>query len=267
MALVSVGDIELDCERSGSGPPLLMMMGMGGTMLSWGEPFLEALRRDFEVIAYDHRGVGASTRLDGPITIVELARDAAGLLEALELDSAHVLGISMGGMVAQELALARPELVRTLALGCTYCGGAGSVSMSAEVGSRLAESRLSGDRARALRVSWESNVSAQFAGDEQAWSRFLANGMRRRVALEVIVEQARAIAAHDTSARLGGIELPTLVLHGSVDQILPVENGHMVARLIPGSRLEIFDGVGHLFFWERAERSAELVRANAAVHA
>ncbi len=183
MALVSVGDIELDCERSGSGPPLLMLMGMAGTMLSWGEPFLDALREDFEVIVYDHRGVGASTRLDGPITIAQMAQDAAGLLEALGIDAAHVLGISMGGMIAQELVLKRPELVRTLALGCTYCGGPGSVGMAPEVATRLAEARQSGDRERALRVSWEANVSPQFAADEQAWARFREIGMTRSVAL------------------------------------------------------------------------------------
>src|ERR1700758_808181 len=98
MALVRVGDGGLDCDRSGSAPPLLMMMGMGGTMLNWGEPFLDALRPDFELIVYDHRGVGASTRLDGPLTIAQLAQDAAGLLDALGFDTAHVLGISMGGM-------------------------------------------------------------------------------------------------------------------------------------------------------------------------
>ena len=102
MSLISVGAVELDYERSGAGPPLLMIMGRSGTYAHWGEPFLELLRRDFELIVYDHRGVGASTRLDGPVTIREMARDAAGLLGALELDSAHVLGISMGGMIAQE---------------------------------------------------------------------------------------------------------------------------------------------------------------------
>ncbi len=87
-----------------------MIMGMSGTHLTWGEPFLADLRQDFETIVYDHRGVGASTRLEGPVTIAQLAEDAAGLLAALELESAHVLGISMGGMVAQELALSHPEL-------------------------------------------------------------------------------------------------------------------------------------------------------------
>jgi 3-oxoadipate enol-lactonase len=267
MALVRVGEIELDCERSGSGPPLLMMMGMAGTMLTWGEPFLEALRRDFELITYDHRGIGASTRLEGAITIAELARDAAGLLDALGVTSAHVLGISMGGMVAQELVLARPELVRTLALGCTFCGGPESVGVPDEVAARLARARLTRDRELALRTSWEANVSPTFAADEQAWARFHAIGMRRSVALEVIARQRDAIAAHDTCERLGAITPPTIVIHGELDQILPVQNGRIVARLIPDARLEVFEGVGHLFFWERTERSAELVRANAAVHA
>ena len=107
MTVLDVGDIQLDYERSGNaaGPPLLLIMGMSGTALHWGEPFLEGLRADFDVIAYDHRGVGASSRWTGRSRSRGMAEDAAGLLDALEIDSAHVLGISMGGMIAQELAL------------------------------------------------------------------------------------------------------------------------------------------------------------------
>jgi pimeloyl-ACP methyl ester carboxylesterase len=267
MALVGVGEIELDCERSGSGPPLLLIMGMSGTFSHWSETFLELLRRDFEVIVYDHRGVGASSRLEGPITIRQMAEDAAGLLTALEIDSAHVLGISMGGMIAQELVLAHPRRLRTLTLGCTYCGGPGSALMSPEIMRRIAEARASRDRERAIRTSWELNVSPAFAADEEAWARFREIGLRRAVALPVIAEQGRAISAHDTSARLGEIALPTLVLHGTADQILPVQNAPLLAERIPGARLELFDDVGHLFFWEIPERSAELLRDHIAVHA
>jgi 3-oxoadipate enol-lactonase len=266
MTVVQVGEIELDYERTGAGPPLLLIMGMSGTSLSWGEPFLEELRRDFDVIAYDHRGVGASSRLQGPLTIRQMAADAAGLLYALELGSAHVLGISMGGMVAQELALAQPDLIRTLALGCTYCGGPGSVHIDPQVLLPLIEARQAGDRELALRRSWEINVSPAFAADEEAWARFVAIALRRSVAVSVIEQQARAIAAHDTSERLGGIEQRTLVIHGTVDRLLPLANGEMIAELIPGASLERFDGVGHLFFWERPERAAELLRAHAGVH-
>jgi 3-oxoadipate enol-lactonase len=267
MPQARVGEIELSYERAGSGPPLLMIMGMSGTFDHWNAAFLADLRRDFETIVYDHRGIGASSRLKGPVTIAQLAEDAAELLAALELESAHVLGISMGGMVAQELALAHPERVRALTLGCTYCGGEGSSVAAEEVMRRLAEGMMSGDRERALRTAWEINVSPEFAADEQAYARFREIGLRRAVPVEVIMEQMRAITAHDTSARLPEIALSTLVIHGTLDQMLPVQNGHMIAGLIPDSRLEIFEGVGHLFFWEQPERAAELVRAHVAVHA
>jgi 3-oxoadipate enol-lactonase len=267
MPIASVGEIELDYERGGSGPPLLLIMGLSGTYLHWGEPFLKGLRRDFDVIVYDHHGVGASTRLEGPITIVEMAENAAGLLDALGIDSAHVLGISMGGMIAQELALAHPERIRTLTLGCTYCGGEGSSLASPEVSQRLTTSRRSGDRELATRTAWEANVSAGFVDDADAYAAYIAISRRRAVALPVIAAQVQAISGHDTSARLHELTLPTLVIHGTADEIIPVQNGRLVASYIPGSRLEIFEGVGHLFFWERPDRSAELVREHATVSA
>jgi 3-oxoadipate enol-lactonase len=264
MPVVDAGNVELSYERSGSGPPLFLIMGLSGTMLHWGEPFLEALRGDFEVIAFDNRGVGASSRVEAPFTIADLAADAAGLLAALELESVHLMGISMGGMVAQELALAHPERIRTLTLGCTYCGGPGnSLPAQPEVGAAV----MSGDRERALRATWEANVSASFARDADAYEAFRAIGQERPVAVAVMMEQLSAITRHDTSTRLGALNMPTLVVHGTEDRIIPVENGRMVAGLIPGSRLEILQDIGHLFFWELPERSAELVREHALVHA
>jgi pimeloyl-ACP methyl ester carboxylesterase len=267
MTVIAVGEIELDYERTGAGPPLLLIMGMSGTALHWDEPFLEELRRDFDVIAYDHRGVGASTRLDAPVTIREMAADAAALLEALQVDSAHVMGISMGGMIAQELALARPERVNTLTLGCTYCGGEGSSLTSQAVLQRLTEAMVSGERERALRVGFEVNVSAAYAADDAAYERFLQIANRRAVAVPVVLAQMQACLAHDTNARLSELAMPTLVMHGTEDQLLPVDNGRLIASRVPGSRLEIFDGAGHLFFWEQPQRSAELLREHAAVPA
>ncbi len=267
MSLIDVGEVELDCQRTGAGPPLLMIMGRSGTYAHWGEPFLDQLRGHFELILYDHRGVGASSRLHGPVTIREMAGDAAGLIAALELDSVHVLGISMGGMVAQELALAAPERIRTLTLGCTYCGGPGSVRTSDAVQQRIAEAIASGEVQRMIRASFEANFSSAFAADEEVWARFLEISLRRRVSLEVILAQTQACVEHDTSARLADIALPTQVIHGTVDQVLPVQNGRMIAGLIDGSRLQLLEDVGHLFFWERPERSAELLRAHVAAYA
>src|SRR5258708_29746341 len=267
MPRVRAGEVELDVERGGEGPPLLLIMGMSGTALHWGEELLEDLRRDFDVIAFDNRGVGARTRLDGEVTIREMADDAAALLGALEIDSAHVMGISMGGMIAQELALAHPELVRTLTLGCTYCGGEGSAVTSQETIALLGEAMMSGDRARAVRTGSEVNVSAPFAADEDAWMAFAAIAERRAVAVTVGIAQMQAIAGHDTSARLPSLRMPTLMIRGTEDRMLPVSNGHMIAELIPEARLEILAGVGHRFFWAQPQRTAELVRAHAAVRA
>src|SRR5580693_3444974 len=167
MPLAKAGQIELSYDRAGEGPPLLLIMGMSGTKHHWGAAVLEQLRRDFETIVYDHRDAGDSTKTRQPFTIADLAADAAGLLEALELDSAHVMGISMGGMIAQELALAHPERIASLTLGCTYCGGEGSVRASEEVWARVIGAGRSGDRELVMRTMWEINVSAAFAADER----------------------------------------------------------------------------------------------------
>jgi pimeloyl-ACP methyl ester carboxylesterase len=267
MPLAKAGQIELSYDRAGDGPPLLLIMGMSGTKHHWGPRVLAELQRDFETIVYDHRDAGDSTRTGAPFTIADLARDAAELLGALEIESAHVMGISMGGMVAQELALGHPERVRALTLGCTYCGGPGSSLTSEETIGRLAEAMHSGDRRRAIRTAWEVNVSEAFAADESEWERFLAAGMQYALPVPVIMEQMRAIAGHDTSARLGGLGAPTLIVHGTEDLMLPVQNARLIDGLIECSRLEILEGVGHMFFLEQPERTAELVREHALVNA
>ncbi|MGN6372285.1 MAG: alpha/beta fold hydrolase [Solirubrobacteraceae bacterium] len=265
MPVLKAGEIELGYERSGQGPPLLLIMGMSGTLMHWGEPLLSRLREHFEVIVYDHRGIGSSTKVGEPFTIADLADDTAALMDALELQAADVMGISMGGMVAQELALRHPERLRSLVLGCTYAGGEGSALTGEETMRRLAEAMTSGDRSRAIRTAWEVNVSARFA-DAPAFDSFLEIGSANAVPVPVIMEQMRAIVSHDTSGRLADIGAPTLVVHGTEDEMLPVRNAYAIAERIPGAHLEIFEGVGHLFFWEEPERSAELVREHAAAH-
>ncbi len=266
MSHLTVGGRRLFHQRRGSGhEPLLLIQGMSGTHLSWGEPFVDGLAEDFDVVAYDHRGIGRSDRVDGPFTIRHLAEDAAGLLDELGWETAHVLGISMGGMVAQELALAHPERIRTLTLGCTYCGG-GSQLASAETLARLSAGFASGDRERAIRTGFEVNVSPAFAAQPGAWETFRAMAKSLPAPIPVIMLQMQAIAGHDTSKRLPSLDVPTLVVHGDLDGMLPVANGRMIASLIPGARLEVLEGVGHMFWWEQPERSAALIRAHALAH-
>ena len=263
MPTATVNGHDLHWVERGEGEPLLLIMGMSGTHLSWGDPFQDLLARDFRVIAYDHRGVGRSSAAEAGYAIADLADDAAGLLTELGLDSAHVLGISMGGMVAQELTLRHPDRVRTLSLGCTYSGGEGAALAPAETAKKLQASFAAGDRERALRIGWEVNVSEAFAADEDEFAAFRQRAIDLPVPIPVIMGQAQAIMGHDTSERLGDIVVPTLVVHGTEDRMLPVANGRLIAERVPGARYEELDGVGHLFWIEQPERSAELVRDHA----
>lgn len=255
-----IGGHELHVLRRGSGDPLLLVQGMSGSHVSWGDPFLSQLEDGLDCVTYDHRGIGLSSAVSADFSIAELADDAVGVLDALELSSAHVMGISMGGMVAQEIALRHPDRVRTLTLGCTYCGGPQSRLADESVISRLTEGMMSGDRERAIRTGFEVNVSAAFGAEESNFATFREMALAHPAAVQVIMLQMQAIAGHDTSGRLGEITAPTLVVHGTEDQMLPVSNGELIASLIPGARLEILEGIGHMFWWEQPERSAQLVR-------
>jgi 3-oxoadipate enol-lactonase len=263
MAHASIDGHEIFYDRGGTGEPLLLVMGMAGTHRTWGEPFVEALREDFDAVVYDHRGIGLSSHAEAGFSIAALADDAAALLDELGWESAHVVGISMGGMVAQELALRHAERVRTLTLGCTYAGGPGSALTSEAVAGRLGSAWTSGDRELAIRAGWEANVSAAFAGDDAGYAAFRKQALAVKAPLPTIFAQLQAINGHDTSARLGEIEAPTLIVHGTDDEMLPVGNARAIAERMPRARLELFEGVGHLFFWERPADSARLVREHA----
>jgi 3-oxoadipate enol-lactonase len=254
---------ELYYERAGSGEPLLLIQGMSGTHVAWGDPFQEPLRERFDVIAFDNRGIGLSAPVAGPFSIIEMAEDTAALMEVLGLESAHVVGISMGGMIAQELALAHPERLRTLTLGCTYCGGPGSKLMPEENARKLMEAMASGDREQAIRASYEVNLSPSFRADEGRFAAFHEMATSVPAVKETIQLQIQAIFGHDTSGRLAELSKPTLVIHGTDDGVLPYPNGELVASLVPGARLETLEGVGHMFWWEQPEVSADLIRAHA----
>jgi 3-oxoadipate enol-lactonase len=263
MPKIELAGTELHYERAGAGEPLLLIQGMSANHMAWGRPFSSLLEQSFEVISFDNRGIGLSSRVTEAFSIAEMAADTAGLLDALEIESAHVLGISMGGMIAQELALAQPEKLRSLTLGCTYCGGEGSQLMDPADFQGLVEAMGSGDAQRVFRAMYELNLSPGFRGEESRYDDFTAMAEALPAPRETIGLQVQAIAAHDTNARLPGIATSTLVIHGTVDRVLGYPNGPLIAGLIPGARLETYEDIGHMFWWEQPERSAELVREHA----
>ena len=236
----------MNYERGGEGEPLLLIQGMSANLLAWGKPFRSLLERSFEVICFDNRGIGLSSPVEEAFSIAELAADTAALLEALEIEKAHVLGISMGGMIAQELALAHPERLRSLTIGCSYCGGPGSQLMNPADFQKLAEAMSSGDRNRVYRAMYELNLSPGFRAQESRYAEFTAMAEAVPAARQTIVFQMQAIAAHDTSGRLPQLSVPTQVVHGTVDRVLGYPNGPLIASLIPGARLETLEDVGHM---------------------
>jgi 3-oxoadipate enol-lactonase len=260
---VELPGTELHYERSGEGEPLLLIQGMSANHLAWGRPFSSLLERSFDVVAFDNRGMGLSRRVSEAFSIAEMAADTLALLDALEIERAHVLGISMGGMIAQELALAHPGRLRSLTLGCTYCGGEGSQLMDPADFQGLVEAMASGDAQRVYRAMYELNLSPGFRADEGHYAEFVEMAEALPAARETIGLQVQAIAAHDTSARLPELTVPPLVIHGTADRVLGYPNGPLIASLAPGARLETFEDVGHLFWWEQPERAADLVREHA----
>jgi pimeloyl-ACP methyl ester carboxylesterase len=264
---VPVAGCELHVERRGAGDPLLLIQGMGGNSAHWGEPFLRELERDFEVIAYDHRGTGRSAPLQGEITTAGLAADAIALLHALEIERTHVLGFSMGGMVAQELALSAPQRVASLVLAGTSAGGTQSKPTSDDVVRALTFAALSRDHERMLRTGFSYVVSEPYAAVAENYASFAAAAREHPASIQILLEQQSAVFGHDTFGRLRTLEVPTLVIHGTEDQMLSWVNGDLIASTVPGARLEVLDGVGHLVYWEQPERTAQLIREHAAAHA
>ncbi len=262
MPSIDAGGTELHYLRAGTGEPMLLIQGMSATHLTWGRPFLSPLEESFDCIVFDNRGMGLSGRAEMPFTTADLAADTVGLLDSLEVESAHVVGISMGGMVAQELALAHPERIRTLTLGATYCGGPEGTLMDPEDLQMLGAAMASGDREQVLRAMWVINLSPTFREDEARFAEFCEMASALPTPKEVILQQMRACGAHDTSARLGQVSVPTQIVHGTADRLLGVGNGVQIAGLI-GVDPQLLEGVGHMFWWEQPERAAALVRDHA----
>lgn len=259
MPIVKVGELSMEYYVEGQGPPLLMIMGLGGQASSWGESFLEALRPRFRVIRFSNRGTGLTDKPDAEYTIGMMADDAAGLLRELGIGRAHVLGISMGGMIAQELVLNHRELVQGLVLGCTTCGWEKGAPPSQEViAAIMPQEGLSPEEQ--VRKSWPVITTPEFLERGRDFlEEMLRKGLENPTPVYALLRQVAAIQAFNTYERLPRIQAPTLVLHGDRDLLVPLENGRILAERIPGARLHVLPGAGHVFFWEFPREAAEAI--------
>lgn len=249
-------------EESGAGDPLLLIMGLGYSLDMWHRT-RPAMAEHYRTVVFDNRGVGKSDVPTGPYAIAQMADDAAAVLDAAGIERTHVYGVSMGGMIAQELTLRHPERVRSLVLGCTSFGGPNSVPAAPPVIQTL--------MARAT-MSPEEGVEAMIPfiyGPSTPRARIDEDlAIRRRTFPQAAgyLAQVQGIMAWNCYDRLENIRVPTLVLHGEADQLVPPENGRILARKIPGARLVTFEKASHIYPTDEPEAAnREVLRFLASV--
>jgi 3-oxoadipate enol-lactonase len=250
MPRTDANGVTLYYELTGTGERLLVISGTGGDLREQPRVSDGPLSEHFEVLAYDQRGLGRSSVPPWPYAMKDFADDAAALLEAVGWGDCLVIGISFGGMVAQQLTIRHPERVRRLVLACTSAGGAGGASYPLHELVELSPEERSRVRMQLIDTRWDE--AWQRANPEMV--RLLGERMHLDDQGETapgLSNQLAARADHDTSERLGAIACPTLVCGGRFDGIAPPANSAFLARSIPGARLEMFDG-GHGFFIQDA---------------
>jgi pimeloyl-ACP methyl ester carboxylesterase len=257
-------ELEYDTFGERRSRPLLLVMGLGTQMIAWEEDFCQALaERDFYVIRFDNRDVGLSTHLDelgtpslaavmskqarSPYMLDDMADDAAGLLDALGIPAAHVVGASMGGFISQLLAIKHPEKVLTLTSIMSALGGDDDVAASPEVTAALLAPPPPD---RDGLIEWGVSMSRLLGGplyfEEERSRAMRVRAVDRAVSLSGTLRQLAAIiAAQSRREALGRTRVPVLVVHGDSDPLVPVENGKRTAAAVRGARLVIVPGMGH----------------------
>lgn len=254
MPYAPVEDIEIHYTERGRGKPLLMLMGFGAAGDLWGSEFLDALAAHFRLLLPDHRGTGATPRGTAPYTIPRLAQDSLAVLDREGILAAHILGVSLGGMIAQEIAIEHPARVRGLVLGCTTPGGPEEVQPRRTVLDDLERVGLFGGRLNGLLVTPE--FLARRTG---LLTRLALRAMARPTSPRVLTEQLAAAASFDASARLHAIIAPALVITGDRDTLIPAANSRLLVRGIRGAQGVIVKNTAHCFYWEAPERAAKAI--------
>jgi 3-oxoadipate enol-lactonase len=251
MPFVPVRDIRMYYEIRGNGPRLLFVSGTGGDLRRSPNAFDSPLPKHFEVLSYDQRGLGQTDRPDIPYTMADYAADANALLQAVGWDRCHVMGVSFGGMVAQEFALRYPQRVERLVLACTSSGGVGGASYPLH---ELAGLSLEEWARRIVELSdtrrdaaWQATYPEDFKALVEETLAGLKVGAHEPGRAVGARRQIEARKGHDTYHRLPQLRMPVFLCGGRYDGIAPVSNQQAMLQQLPNAQLELFEG-GHLFF-------------------
>jgi 3-oxoadipate enol-lactonase len=246
MTQITVGDIDINYEIQGSGTPLLMIMGLSFSLLDWGDKFTELLARNYQLILFDNRDGGLTSQSTRPYSIADMADDAAGFLDGLNIPKAHVFGASMGGAIAQQFSLKYPHKLDKLILGCTMAGG---------VCSQLGDISgvMNGNLAELLFTPTFIQNNGQELGE------FLSKTTPLHSQGDALLRQMQAFGTHDTCDRLTEIQASTLILTGDKDIAIPRSNSDLLAAKIPKAKLEIIAGAAHGFSYSHPDISADFI--------
>ena len=248
MAFVENQGANIYWDEQGSGAPLLLIMGLGWSSHAWYRT-RPILNERYRTIAFDNRGVGQSDAPAGPYSIPQMASDAAAVLSAAKVNAGHIFGVSMGGMIAQEFALQYPKKVRSLILGCTAAGGPEAVRADqAAVEVLMTRSANPDEFTRAISPFIYDRATPLKRIDEDADAR-----RKWYPTADAYFAQLQAILAWEAYSRLAQITLPTLVIHGENDLLVPAENGKMIAARIPGAKLVLIPNASHIFITDQTE--------------
>jgi pimeloyl-ACP methyl ester carboxylesterase len=253
--------LKLRYEIRGQGDPVALIMGFSGSGRGWGEAFLNLMEARFKIFVIDNRGTGESDKPDAEFTLGELAADIAAVLDHAKTPRAHIFGISMGGMIAQEFVLAYPERTRGLVLGCTNCGSSHSIAADPAALANLIPAPGM-DPIEAARRAFSVACGKAFLNSEAGQAILIQAiadmGNYPITPLDTLMRQGQAVAGFDSFARLGQIKSPTLIIHGDDDSIVPYPNAEVILGAIAGSKKHTLEAAGHMFFWEVPEETVRV---------
>jgi len=236
-------------EERGSGEPVLLVMGLGATLDLWSR-LVPTLSANYRSILFDNRGVGHSDVPDPPYSIPQMARDAVAVLDAAGIGAAHIIGASMGRVIAQEVALTHPDRVRSLILACTACGGPGNVPASNEVrDALLGRATMTPEEGIRALVPYVYHPATPRERVEED----LRIRLRCYPSAKGYLAQLQAVLGYETFARLGAIEVPTLVIHGDDDRLVPAANGQDLAARIHGARFVLVPQASHILLTDQPD--------------
>lgn len=249
--LVVANDQELYYEVHGKGKPLLLIQGLGVDSSGWAMQ-IPVFAEQFQVIVFDNRDVGQSSRAGGAYDVADMADDAAALMDSLKVERAHVVGVSMGGLIAQELVLRHPQKVDRLVLGCTFGKISTSIAFNLRVWSWIKQRDSENEIFPLAGMPW--TVSRELLGNASGVNQMLLE-MRSQPfpqSEEAYARQVAATSRFNAKDRLGAVEAETLVLVGEQDIITPPWMSRELAEAIPGAVLQVLEGKGsaHAFMWE-----------------